>query len=129
MSIDQAIQDLVEKGAALAYVNQPGPAVGVAWWRRVNANLHLYWAPGLSDFDQHPIHCASEQIHYDGLAVSFHDKAGEMTAYLTLIQEAEYNEEQAKILAEQIAWWKKEFETNEYFRASVLEAYQRAGTW
>lgn len=126
---DQAIQELVKAGAAIIFVaTPPVPAMAVAWWRRIDGKRHFWHAPGLSDFDHHVLRFDREEVLFDGSQVVFYDKAGEVIAGLGPIPEQEDDPERAKRLAEQIAWWREEYDRNEYFRKNLLAAYHEAGS-
>lgn len=129
MTTDEAIQALVKKGAVITMNDDPNRTpFPVAWWRRINGTRHFYHAAGFSDFDGHSITFAREEIVHGGLAVAFYDKAEKMTAYLTEIPEAVFDEIEAQGLADRIQRWKAFFDSTEYFRAGVLGNYQRAGS-
>jgi hypothetical protein len=125
---DQAIQELVKAGAALVFIADPtARAMPVAWWRRIDGKRHFWHAPGISDFDHHVLRFDREEAVFDGAQVLFYAKDGGMVAGLASIQEQEYDTERQKTLAEQIAWWRAEFERNEHFRKSLMEAYHESG--
>lgn len=128
MTTDQAIHELIRKGAALGLPGNPTLAMPVAWWRRISPTRHFYHAAGYSDFDGHAFDCAREVVLYDGYAVSFLDKAGKITAYLTQIDELETDPVAAEHLAAQIREWKAYYDAHDFFRAGVLGNYQRNGT-
>ena len=128
MTSDEAIQALVKKGAIITMAADPNQTpVPVAWWRRISPARHFYHAAGFSDFDGHSFTFAREQIFHGGLGVAFYDKADNLTAYLTEIPEAVFDQIEAQELADKIQRWKEYFAATEYFRAGVLGNYQRNG--
>lgn len=124
---DGAIHGLVREGAAIVFAKDPNQnAIGVAWWRRVRRGRHFWHAPGVSGFDHHILDAAKEVVHYDGYAVEFQDREGEIVAYLTHIHELQTDPVAAERIAGQIRAWKAEFDANQHLRAAVLDAYRRA---
>lgn len=126
MNTDEAIHTLVGKGAALTMAADPGQTpVPVAWWRRIDARRHFWHAPGTSDFDHHVLRFDREEAVFDGAQVHFYGKDGKPIAVLGPIRDQEDDSGRRQQLADQIVWWRGEFDRNEYFRGNLLEAYRQ----
>lgn len=122
--IDEVIQCLVRRGAALLIGTDPTP-VPVTWWRRVDAGRHFYFTTGEDSHAGHVLAAAQARVFYDGAGVEFLDRDDRLLAFLAPVGEQEPDPDAAQSTLAVIQAWKDRFDKDPVLRAFVLDEHHR----